>query len=516
MYFHNSRFIYVWIAIANVRVDARRISTQDHIIARSREKRQGMPAVAPEFTVDLRKPPEERWSEVVAYFREPMSRVFRQMTEEMLPALGSAGTFFMDPLTALNFPEHIKSEICSIAREVGVQCNHLKIIQLAYELNAACTSIGAVFPGGAKLFRTMDWELSLLQELSATFHFVGDDFKYSASSWAGYVGVLTGVRAASSKSDGLAISVNFRRRTNSPLSHGVVWGKVFGMVTGAETVGFLLRRVLGGRAFASHRAAVEELSERRLAAPVYFTVVGVRPALQDLLDSYADAYEANYDPFKLMCCCSERQENCALVLKSSFIRGGCPELVFDKSGKSISTSENHKGCLSNPTLIAPCTTHPTEITIITRDVGNPEEVRTLTSTKKDNSCMPAESENEFLVQTNHDQFAPIVNGVPVSPDGANQDIFSSLARKRKAEKYLAGGKLEKLNPDNVTEYAFNVLSLSTIMNSHTVYGTVMDPRTGKLETRLPGLCYHVKNGKRKKHPVCGDSHKTFAFEGVRV
>jgi len=481
------------------------------------------PQVTPSFVVDLRRPPEDRWSDVIAHFREPMERVFKQMSKEILETVGSVGEVMMRPLTALAFPSQIKAEVCGIAKACGVLCNVLRIIQIAYELHAACTSVAAMLPGGPRLFRTMDWDLKLLQKLSATFHFIGGGLNFTATSWAGYVGVLTGVRAAGPDWDGLALSVNFRRKVQEPLSIRVILEKVKNLVTLGEPVGFILRRVLGGKDYAMHKAAMVALQEQPVVAPVYFTVMGVRPSVEKLLRLYAEDYDTNYDAAELACCCSLGGKDCALVskadLESTFDGKAdlesafdfCPEISFDGVGAEF-TVEHRAGCSNVPTQIADCALQAVEAAIITRGLYGFEEVRRLTATTKHNGvCKPnLQGHRSFLVQTNHDQFAPIVDNEPMSPDGASQDIFDSLSRKRKADAYLKAMP-SQLHEADVKEYAFSVLSLPKVMNSHTVYGTLMNPWSGDLETRLPGKCIKPKKGGM---PMCGDQQRTFAFRRV--
>mmetsp|Transcript_90014 Transcript_90014/g.178966 ORF Transcript_90014/g.178966 Transcript_90014/m.178966 type:complete len:546 (+) Transcript_90014:55-1692(+) len=474
------------------------------------------PAVAPSFVIDLRRPPEERWSDVIAHFREPMAKVFKQMSDEILESIGSYGELMLRPITSLIFPSHIRAEVCGIAKAVGVSCNVLRIMQIAYELHAACTSVAAILPGGPQLFRTMDWDLQLLKRLSATFHFIGDGLNFTATSWAGYVGVLTGVRAAGPDWDGLALSVNFRRKVQEPLSIGVILEKVKNLVTLGEPVGFLLRRILGGRDFAMHNSAMFALETQPVVAPVYFTVVGVRPAIEKLLQLYAEDYDANYDAEELSCCCSFKGNECALVSKADLDSSigsddGCPIMTFDSNGPQM-TVERRNGCSNVPTKIANCALQAVEAAIITRGLKAFEEVRRLTATMKQHGvCEPnLQGHRRFLVQTNHDQFAPIVDGEPVSPDGASQDIFDSLSRKRKADAYLKAMP-SQLHETDVKEYAFSVLSLPKVMNSHTVYGTLMNPWSGDLETRLPGECIKPRRGSM---PMCGDQSRTFVWRRV--
>jgi hypothetical protein len=73
------------------------------------------------------------------------------------------------------------------------------LLQIAYEIFAACTSIVVDGVGGAKShpfhIRTMDWEMPELQPMTIEVQFVKHGRPlFIASTWAGYVGVLTGMR----------------------------------------------------------------------------------------------------------------------------------------------------------------------------------------------------------------------------------------------------------------------------------------------------------------------------------
>jgi N-acylethanolamine-hydrolysing acid amidase len=93
----------------------------------------------------------------------------------------------------------------------------------------------------------MDWDLPQLRDLTIEVKFFRNlnsfkklDFQkggktlFLASSWAGYVGVLTGVRPNS-----YSVSINFRRTEK-----GNLWQNIKQSLKGGWPTGFLVRVVL--------------------------------------------------------------------------------------------------------------------------------------------------------------------------------------------------------------------------------------------------------------------------------
>lgn len=88
--------------------------------------------------------------------------------------------------------------------------------QVAYEAFAACT--GVVVDGEAHPLhiRTMDWDMPALAALTIEVDFVRAGAKvFTATTWAGYVGVLTGVRPR-----GFSVAVNYRRTEAAGTTEG--------------------------------------------------------------------------------------------------------------------------------------------------------------------------------------------------------------------------------------------------------------------------------------------------------
>lgn len=94
---------------------------------------------------------------------------------------------------------------------------------------------------------------------------------HRATTWAGYVGVLTGVR-----NQGFSVSVNYRRTELGAL--GGVGGIVQNLkrgIAGHWPVSFLIREVMESET--TFDGAVAALQSSELMAPVYLTIAGTEP-----------------------------------------------------------------------------------------------------------------------------------------------------------------------------------------------------------------------------------------------
>eukprot|EP00300_Choanocystis_sp_HF-7_P007755 c15494_g1_i1.p1 GENE.c15494_g1_i1~~c15494_g1_i1.p1 ORF type:complete len:462 (+),score=64.04 c15494_g1_i1:53-1387(+) len=230
----------------------------------------------PRFRIDLDLPPAERWVEVATVYRQEFIAVKDIIEGAIREELGAKlGAFLQTLVTSLlSFMATLKrvfyaDELRGIAEATGVPLGSLIMLQLVYEASAMCTSIVAPSPdasGAPHHIRTMDWAMEFLRPLTVEFDFVrGGETVLVATSWAGYVGVLTGMRPG-----GWSASVNFR-----VTEAGSYWMNVKRALAAAWPVGFLLRAVLESES--AYADALTALADSDVIAPVYFTVCGIAP-----------------------------------------------------------------------------------------------------------------------------------------------------------------------------------------------------------------------------------------------
>lgn len=177
-----------------------------------------------------------------------------------MSSLNSLGIVFYD------------KELAGISKALNgkISTGLLVAMQLIYEVSACCTSI--IVPGkdqelsGAPLhIRTMDWGMDFLKPLTIEVDFMKNNkCVYTATTWAGYVGVLTGCRHKA-----WSASVNFR-----VTKEGTIWDNLKRALDRSWPIGFLLREALTRTS--DFDEATRILAGTQIISPVYFTVCGVK------------------------------------------------------------------------------------------------------------------------------------------------------------------------------------------------------------------------------------------------
>jgi hypothetical protein len=163
-------------------------------------------------------------------------------------------------------------ELRGISKHTGIDLSQLILMQLCYEVCACCTSIVIDKDINTFHYRTMDWEMDELKDLTIEVSFLKDGKElYRASCWAGYVGVLTGVRK------GLAsVSLNYRRSSN-----GTIMSNLNSMIAGNWPAGFLIRHAL--EVSTSTKQIFNYLSNSDLISPCYIIINGPVPGTGRIL-----------------------------------------------------------------------------------------------------------------------------------------------------------------------------------------------------------------------------------------
>lgn len=199
------------------------------------------------------------------------------------PSLASIGTSMMETATSLGRVFY-GDELKAIAARSGLKLGRLVILQLVYEASSCCTSIVVPGPDGIpRHIRTMDWGMDLLADLTIEIEFIkGGRTLFITTTWAGYVGVLTGIKPSS-----FSVSVNFRIIGDS------MWTNIKKAATSCWPIGFLLREVF--ETAPDFDTAVKWLSNSKLIAPCYFTVCGTQVGEGCLLTRNRDDVEQKWE-----------------------------------------------------------------------------------------------------------------------------------------------------------------------------------------------------------------------------
>lgn len=228
----------------------------------------------PQYTIDLDQPPKERWREVIEDFRKPMYSLLSQMQQEFSPAVAEMFSIMEADLIQY-IPEPYASEITSFANGLNVTIGQIVFWNMLYEVtaynesdNTACTSIVANIPADGSIIhgRNLDYGFPVLRELAVQIAFTKQGRTiYTGTTFAGYVGLMTGQRA-----NGFTISLDERDK-------GEWWrNAVEAAATGTHgIVSFLIRDLLADETV-DFNTAVTALATSQLIAPCYLIVGGTK------------------------------------------------------------------------------------------------------------------------------------------------------------------------------------------------------------------------------------------------
>ena len=219
-----------------------------------------------EYVINLDKKPELRWRKVINDHKKHFPTVEREidLILKSVGALGGIAKFTTGLINKIGYVMH-KQELEGISALSGIPMSKLILMQICYEMFAACTSI--VIKGEKKSngidnryyhFRTMDWEMDFLKDITVNVIFTrGGKPVFRGTTWAGYVGIVTGLNT------NYSLALNYRR------SEGTLLGNVFRTIKMKWPIGYLVRHVLENN-FSDFKA-YEALCTYKLISPCYIT-----------------------------------------------------------------------------------------------------------------------------------------------------------------------------------------------------------------------------------------------------
>lgn len=222
------------------------------------------------FVIDLDLAPADRWKEVMESRLETFHTTMDWIVDHSIPP-----NMLSKFITALNLvqdfwpkPEY-RAEITGIARATGRDPGLILLLNLVYELSAGCTSIVAQHSDGSVWHgRNLDFDIPRLQDLVVDVHFTqGKDLVYQGTTYAGYIGVLTGV-----KPNAFSLSQD-QRETGDPIWENLL---EFLVTKGkAAAYPFLYRDLF--KWADTYDEALEVIVNTPTIAPAYAILAGTQP-----------------------------------------------------------------------------------------------------------------------------------------------------------------------------------------------------------------------------------------------
>jgi len=224
--------------------------------------------------INLDLPPAQRWTKICS------NSTYKLIMGQLIDAL----EHLFDNITLINelgelinnvyFPQEYAQEIKGCAAAMGVEYGWLSWVNMGYEVTSACTSIVAQDKAG-KVYhvRNMDfydgiWLTDHLKNLTMTLEYQkGGKTLFHATSFAGYVGVLSGM-----KPNVFSVSINTRYYPKNGLKNFLLEIVAAIMEKNNSLVSFLTRHAMTTQT--SFAGALNLLSNGPLIADVYYTIAG--------------------------------------------------------------------------------------------------------------------------------------------------------------------------------------------------------------------------------------------------
>lgn len=184
--------------------------------------RDSTPDDPPRFTIDLSLPPEQRYLEVCTAFKDEIQTLpplFEEIVDGITRIISLKRLQWLCRIMLRRvYDEEENRELQGISRATGLEMYLLVCFNVLLDLFMGCSSGGVVVQDekdemATKMvhFRTLDWGMPSLRRVVVQLDFKTErDGPVVASSvtYAGYVGILTGVRKD------LSLSLNFRPNRN--------------------------------------------------------------------------------------------------------------------------------------------------------------------------------------------------------------------------------------------------------------------------------------------------------------
>jgi len=234
------------------------------------------PVSLPTYVINLDSAPADRWKQICSNptYKSNMQYLYN-FVQQILPNGGKNIEYIGESLNYF-FPTDFGLEIKGCAEAAGIPYGWLSLFNLGYEVSDACTSIVAQTVDGKILHaRNLDfWEGMGFTNTLKQMAFIADMQKggktlYKATTFAGYVGVLSGMKP---NAFSLTIDTRFYPDGIEELFYEIVAAII---EKNASLVSFLSRNVMTYEF--DFNAALQNLANGTLIADVYYIMAGVKP-----------------------------------------------------------------------------------------------------------------------------------------------------------------------------------------------------------------------------------------------
>ena len=283
-----------------------------------------------EYIIDLDMPEETRWIGLLNQYADTLNKI-KPILKKLIDMQLSNYKYLLYPLIKLykisGFIKY-KKELESIANFLSIDFEHVLLLQLYYEMNAACTSVVTKVNDSYCMFRTMDWPMEFLKELTVNLKFVKNNKVLCyATSWVGYVGLLTVTIP-----EKCCISMNYRRTSLN--SYGIL-KNMFNCMTMSWPSGYLIREICENSYDTNMIRFL--LKKSNLISPCYFTLC-YNDRKPEIIIRDPSSYSIESGDFVIQTNCDSGKIE-PNILYSIERRKICKEIILQKNNSFESSDE---------------------------------------------------------------------------------------------------------------------------------------------------------------------------------
>lgn len=228
----------------------------------------------PEYDFNLNQSPSKRWDKI---FNDNQYKIDVAKVEikKILASIGynTIGKITKPIIYSFKFLNKLYyvDEIAYIAERMEMSFDEILILQLIYECSSACTSAVLNIGGNDLFFRTMDWPMEFLKNITIKLNIKKNGISIAQGiTWIGYVGLLTVMTTASDYSGSNMFGISINYRATKDITLGSIVKNAFRTFNMKWPIGYLVRDIIEKNM--GKTRAIKTLSEAVLISPCYITV----------------------------------------------------------------------------------------------------------------------------------------------------------------------------------------------------------------------------------------------------
>lgn len=232
------------------------------------------------YIINLNLEEKSRWKNIIDSNKEKIIKIRPKLLELINNLVGSFEYVLIPLINTFYWSNLImyKDELNYLADMTELSFTQILILQLCYEACACCTSVITNVKSQKIFFRTMDWPFDFLKELTIDIEFKKNNSTiFYATSWIGYVGVLTATIP-----NKYSLAINFRSENN--LSFDKILQNLNRLIKMYWPTGYLIRYIC--EKSLDEIDMISQIVNCDTVSPFYLTV----------LNSLGESYVINSSP----------------------------------------------------------------------------------------------------------------------------------------------------------------------------------------------------------------------------